>query len=123
MAVTKLNLVIDAGTDYFLSAEYDDYLTGLPRDISGYNAVLEVRPDWNDSTVLLTLSNSNGGILLGETGGGIVAHFTPADTDPYQQPIAWTKGVYDMLLTDQNQVVTKLLTGYIIISGTVSLNS
>lgn len=123
MAVTKLNLSIDSGTDYFLSATYDDYLTGLPRDLTGYSAVLTVRPAFNDPNILLTLSTTLNTILIGGIGGSIVVHFTPAMTDPMQQTIPWDRGVYDMIITDPNGIVTKLLSGYIILTGTVGLTS
>lgn len=117
MAITVLNISIDAGTDYFLNATRADYTTNLPVDITGYQALLEVRTDILSSYPLLVLSTSNGRILLSGPDGNILVRFAPEDTT---SGVYWTRGVYDLILTDTNGIRTKLLTGFINVIGSVS---
>ena len=120
MAVTVLNISVDAGTDYFLSATRADYTTNLPVDITGYSALLEVKSDIMSPIPLLVLSSSNGRILLAGPTGEIIVRFAPEDTAMSLQSIFWKRGVYDLILTDRNGVRTKLLKGFINVVGTAS---
>lgn len=115
------DIVIDAGTDYFLETTYVDYVTNLPINITGYTADLKVRPFRESPVLLLEMSTANGRILLNGPSGGVTAHFLPADTAPASQITAWNEGVYDLLLTDPNGIVVRLLRGKVIVLGTVSL--
>ena len=119
MSTSILNFSIDAGTTYYLEAEYLDNITNLPNDLTGYTAVLDVRYSYGDARILLSLSTFNGRILL-DTLGNIMVSFLPEDTNPsLQTPYAWTNGVYNLVLTDPNGVVIKLLSGIINVLGTV----
>lgn len=121
MSGTVLNLDIDAGTDHYVNTTYVDFITNLPKNLTGYSALLEVKYEWEDPRVLLTLSSSNGRILLGGVAGTITIHFTPADTTPSSQTYKWDRAVYDLIVTDNNTIKTKLLKGFINVVGTVSL--
>jgi hypothetical protein len=120
MSSSILNLEIDSMTDYYLDTIYEDYVTNLPINITGYTATLTVRASYNDPTILLSLSNSNGRILLGGADGTILAHFLPIDTNPSLQTVPWTTAVYDLLLVDLNGIVIKLVSGMINVVGTVT---
>lgn len=113
MSTTKLNISINEGTDYYLNAPYMNSVTNLTNSLVGYSAVFEVRRSSRDTVPLLSLSDSNGRILLTGTIGDVIVHFLPADTDPLQQPYPWTKGWYTLKLTDPNGVVTVPLAGMI----------
>ena len=114
-----LNLDIDVGTDFYIDTSYEDNITKLPMDLTGYSALMELRPSWNDNTLLLTLSSGNGKILLGGVDGTILVHFSPADT---AQPagVYWDRAVYDLILTDNNNISFKLISGMINLVGVVS---
>lgn len=43
---------------------YQDDETGPVRDLTGYTALLEVRPEKGNQTVLMTLTDANGGIII-----------------------------------------------------------
>ena len=117
MSSSVLNLEIDSMTDYYLDTIYNDYVTNLPINLSGYTATLDVRLAYNDPTLLVSLSSGNGRILLGND-GTILAHFIPADTDPSKQPVNWIHAVYDLVLWDPNGIKIKLLNGMIDVVGT-----
>lgn len=122
MAVTVLNLTIDAGMHYYLDTIYTDYQTNLPRDLGGYSALLELRPSEYDPRVLLRLSNDNGRILLGGVDGTIIARFFPEDTLPYTQtPYAWSRAFYDLVITDPSGIKIKLLKGFVEVAGSISI--
>jgi len=123
MSVTINNIDLDAGCDFFLETVYLDYTTNLPKDITGYTAILAVRDSYMQPNPYLVLTNGNGRIVLGGPSGTIIAHFIPGDTDPSQQATAWTKAVYDLILVDKNGIVTKLMSGRINVIGTVSITS
>ena len=121
MATSILNLDIEAGVDFYFDAQYTDYTTNLPKDLTGYHATMELRYEWDDPRILLVLSDVNNGILLGGITGVLTTHFTPAMTNPNQQtPYSWDRAVYDLIITDINGVKTKLLKGFVNVSGTVS---
>jgi hypothetical protein len=77
MSVTKLNLDIDTGTDYFLETTYLDYTTNTPINTNGYSAILQVRENWLSKIPYLTLTTENGRILMTGVNGGLIARFTP----------------------------------------------
>lgn len=120
MSVTIVNLDIDSGTDFYLDTIYTDYTTNLPKNITGYSALIQVRDTYDNPQVLLTLSSSNGRILLGGVSGTIVARFLPGDTNPIKQSFPWTRAVYDLVIIDPNGIRTKLLKGFINVVGTCS---
>lgn len=122
MSVLVLNLDIDSGCHYYLNTIYTDNTTNLPRDITNYHATLEVRSEWDSPTILLTKSDGAGSILMGGPLGTITVAFLPGDTDPNQQtPTFWTRGVYDLVITDSNGIKIKLLKGFVNIIGSVSI--
>jgi hypothetical protein len=53
--------------------------------------------------------------------GTITVAFLPADTNPNQQTTFWTRGVYDLFITDSNGIKIKLLKGFVNVVGSVSL--
>ena len=121
-AGTILNLDIDAGTDYYLDTYYADYTTNLPKDTTGYTAIMEIKSGAEAKYPYLTLSSDDGRILLGGVDGTILIRFAPEDTNPNLQPTRWNRAVYDLVLTDVNGYRTKLLKGFINVIGTCSLD-
>lgn len=120
MSVTVVNIDIDAGTDFYLDTTYTDYTTNLPKDLTGYSALIELRSTYNDPRVFLRLSTDNGRILLGGAEGTIIARFLPEDTNPIKQSFPWTRAVYDLVVIDPNGIRVKLLKGFVNVVGTCS---
>ena len=121
MTATIRNLDIDAGMDFLVDTVYSDYITGLPIDITGYSALLEVKPEYPDPRVLISLSSDAGQILLGGKDGTILVKFSAADTTPSLQPFFWVKASYDLVLTSPTGSKTKVLGGFVNLIGTVSI--
>lgn len=119
--VTKLNLDIDCGCDYFLETTYNGYSTNLPINTIGYKAILQVRENWLSKISYLTLTTENGRILMTGANGGIVIRFAPEDFRPDSSSSFWIKGVYDLLVISPSGNRIKLLMGYLNIVGTPSL--
>lgn len=119
MSINTVNLDIDVATDYYIETLYEDDLTKLPMDLTGYSAIMKIRPSWDDPVVFQTLSSNNGRIMLGGITGKILVHLLPEDTDPSN--IAWTRAVYDIVLTDSNGIIFKLVSGMINLIGTASI--
>ena len=40
-----VNIEIEQGTSYLFQLVYTDDITGLPKDLTGYSAILNVKPD------------------------------------------------------------------------------
>jgi hypothetical protein len=77
---------------------------------------MQIRPDINSSTILVTLTEANGGIVLGGTKGTV--QIVIADT--VTAAFTFTTAVYDLDLTDSNGVVTRLLQGVITLDSAVT---
>lgn len=115
------NIEIEEAMDHTLSLIYRDETTNLPVNITGYSAELEVRMRFGDPSVLLTLSTTNGKIELGGASGAIDINFLPSDTDQSQTYYSWTRGAYDLVLTDTAGKKKKILKGFITISRTATI--
>jgi hypothetical protein len=80
---------------------------GVPVDVTGYTAKMQVRSSALSDTVLLELSTANQRIVLGGPQGLITMVFAPATTTG----LAWRRGKYDLELTSPNGTVTRFLAG------------
>lgn len=75
-----------------------------PVDLTGYTANMQIRAYPLAATVLYDASNN---IVLGGTAGTVTLTIPAAATAGF----TWWAGVYDLLLTDPNGIVTRLLNG------------
>jgi hypothetical protein len=104
------------------TTRYAAYISGgevlyyPPVDLTNYTARMQIRPDINSSTILVTLTEANGGIVLGGTKGTV--QIVIADT--VTAAFTFTTAVYDLDLTDSNGVVTRLLQGVITLDSAVT---
>jgi hypothetical protein len=117
-----LNIELEENVDFTLSLTYRDDLTNLPIDITDYNGILEVRPNFGSSIVLLSLDVGGGEISLGGPSGAIDIVFRPEYTNQVTQSPNWTRGVYDLILTDGAGKKVKILKGFITIARSTSLD-
>jgi len=85
-------------------------------DLTGYTADLQVRAAPGSPTVLIELSTTNGGITLDPTTGTVTLNVSAAQT----AALAWSQGVYDLLLTSSTGFVTRLAQGNVIVTQDVT---
>lgn len=108
--------VVDNNTftlDGIDSTGYNPYLEGgfavIPIDLTGYTALMHIRPKAGSDQLTLELSTSNTRITLGGTNGAIDLLISATDT------AAIKKGryVYDLELVSAGSEVTRLIEGSI----------
>lgn len=87
--------------------------TPAPVDLTGYTATLQIRPYALAPNVLFDASSD---ITLGGTAGTIALDIPAATTATF----TWWTGVYDLLLTSSQGVVTALLSGSVTVTPGVS---
>ena len=109
MTAGTLNITVDLNAAFSLSMTYKNSL-GVPIDLTGYDAKLQVRhyPESTDP-VLLEMSVSNSRITLGGTAGTIVLALTLAQVTAI---LTWRHtAVYDLLLTPPGQDPFRFIEG------------
>ena len=88
------DFTIEQGTTLTKEFIYKDSF-GIPIDLTGFTARMQLRPTVASESVLLDLTTENGGIVLGGATGEVKMVFTEADT------VALSRGgVYDLELVD-----------------------
>jgi len=111
------HLALDEGMDHTFKFVYTDESTLLPIDLTGYRADLYVRMSPGSTQVLKGISTSysyaDGSITLGSR-GQIDIRITGAFTTD----LNWSKGLYDLVLTDPDQNRTKILKGFVNVYNT-----
>lgn len=111
------HLALDEGMDHTFKFIYTDESTLLPIDLTGYRADLYVRMSPGSTQVLKGISTSysyaDGSITLGSAG-----EITLKISGAFTTEINWSKGIYDLVLTDPDQNLTKVLKGFVNIYNT-----
>lgn len=115
MAAATHDFEIEQGTDYDKPLVWKDS-AGVPVNLAGYSARMQLRPSVSSDTVLLDLTTENGGITLGGALGTITLHFTEANTSPLTKG-----GVYDLEVIIGGKV-KRLVAGSITVSKQVTRN-
>lgn len=120
MAAAIVNLIkekrIERGADYDLTMIWKPGGTD-PADLTGYTAKMQVRKNVGASTVLLELSTSNSGIILGKKAGTIQLIITNVATTA----IIWKHGVYDLELTAPSGKIIRFCEGLVEVSPEVTI--
>ena len=115
MPAAEYNFAIEQGTTTvkpFVWKSSD----GMPVDLSGYTARMQVRRSVSAPEVLLEASTSNDRIQLDPLAGRYTL-VLPADVTA---AINWTRGRYDIELESPDGAVTRLLQGEITVSKEVT---
>lgn len=102
----ELNLTIEKKSAFQRRLIYKDS-NGRAINLTGWTAKLQIKPAADSVTVLIELSTTNGRIALGGNAGFIDLYVSVADTTS----IAWTTGVYDLLLTPADGKSRRLVQG------------
>lgn len=104
------------------ASDYDAYVSGgylqyyTPQSLAGYSARMSIK-DYIGGTVLLSLTDVNGGILL----DNVLKTITLTSPSTATTALTWQRGVYDLELQDATGVVTRLLYGAVTVSDGVTL--
>jgi len=106
-------IVIDQGGTWSLSLTYK--INNALVNLTGFTASMMVRTNYTDTTPLLSLTTSNGGIALGGAAGTIV--ITASATQTAAIPAG--QAVYDIELYTGSEV-RKLLRGSVTVNAEVT---
>lgn len=90
--------------------------SGVPIDLTGCTARMQVRPEVESPTVLLELTTANGGITLGGVAGTIELFVS----DDASTLFTWTAGVWDLEIEFPGGDVRRLAQGSISVSPEVT---
>jgi hypothetical protein len=113
MAV-QYNVEIDQGADWFLNVTYEQP-QGTPVNITGYTSALQLRSLPTDTTAVLSLSTGSGITITGST-GLVAVHATAAQTRAIDEGVYY----YDLEITSQSGIVTRLVQGQAYVSAEVT---
>jgi hypothetical protein len=113
MAV-QYNVEIDQGADWFLNVTYEQP-QGTPVNITGYTSALQLRSLPTDATAVLSLSTGSGITITGAS-GLVAVHATATQTRAIDEGIYY----YDLEITSQAGVVTRLVQGQAYVSAEVT---
>jgi hypothetical protein len=110
------NFEVDQNTTFSFIVEYKDN-NGLPIDLTGATAKLQVRDTKGGSKLAFTLTSPAGGITITPLLGKLTIKMTPTQTSKLFYP----KSSYDIMITDSNTNKIKLLEGFLTLSRSVTI--
>jgi hypothetical protein len=110
------NFEVDQNTTFSFIVEYRDN-NGLPIDLTGASAKLQVRDTKGGSKLAFTLTSPAGGITITPLLGKLTIKMTPTQTSKLFYP----KSSYDIMITDSNTNKIKLLEGFLTLSRSVTI--
>lgn len=114
MVPGKYNIICPQGStlDQQLTYSIDD----VDVDLTGYTARMQVREKHTSTSTTLSLTNSNGGIVLGGAAGTIKIVVTAAQSSE----LTAKEYVYDLELVSSSGNVTRLIEGKFIVTPEVT---
>ena len=110
------NFEVDQNATFSFIVEYKDN-TGVPIDLTGSTAKMQVRDTKGGSKLAFTLTSPSGGIVITPLLGQLTIKMTPTQTNKLFYP----KSSYDIMVTDSNANKIKLLEGFITLSRSVTI--
>jgi hypothetical protein len=113
MAV-QYNVEIDQGADWFLNVTYEQP-QGTPVNITNYTSALQLRSLPTDTTAVLSLATGSGITITGAT-GLVAVHATATQTRAIDEGVYY----YDLEITSQSGIVTRLIQGQAFVSAEVT---
>jgi hypothetical protein len=109
------DIVAEQGSQLVVSLTYRNP-AGVPIDLTGASAAMQVRRRSGAAEAFLRLSNTTSGISLGTTNGQIVITVT----DEALSLVAPGEYVYDLEVNPSNGAVAKLISGKFVLVGEVT---
>jgi len=126
MAAGKYSFTIEQGATTNIQVEWTDE-SGSAIDLNGYHARMQLRPEIESETVLLSLSSSRtedgtGILMSGSTGelplsSGSIAIYISAVSS---SQLDFEQAYYDLEMVTGDEVVTRLLEGKVQLSKNVT---
>lgn len=119
MAADSYDLTIDQGADWLWSIRWKVGRTkkaAVPKDVTGYEAVLVVAATYNASEYLLELSTDNGGATVSGEQGLFTFQATSEQTE--ELPTG-KKLKYEVRTTSTNQTIKVLARGVVNVNARV----
>lgn len=110
MSVGTYNLVVPQATTFTFQFQVKDSVTG-PWNLTGYTAVMTVRPFLGSTTKTLEATTENGMIAVDAPNGIFTVTFTDVQTTIKAEPY-----VYDFVV-DSGSEVTRLLEGQFLVTA------
>jgi hypothetical protein len=110
------NFEVDQNATFSFIVEYKDN-NGLPIDLTGSTAKMQVRDTKGGSKLAFSLTSPAGGITITPLLGKVTIKMTPTQTNKLFYP----KSSYDIMVTDSNANKIKLLEGFITLSRSVTI--
>ena len=85
-----------------------------PEDINGFTAKMDIRRRTSDSSPLISLTDSNGRLVLGGVEGTIRMKLNATETGLLPTNDFDSPFVFDLILTDTGGLKTKILKGKVV---------
>jgi hypothetical protein len=115
MAAASYDFVLEQGTTLNKSFVWKSS-DGIVIPLTGYTARMQVRTSQSSPDILLSLSTSDGTIVITPNDGKVTLSLTPTATSA----ITWRRGKYDLEIVSPLGVVTRLLSGTIEVSREIT---
>lgn len=109
------DLILEQGTTWRQPFTWESS-PGVPVDLTGWTARMQVRETASSPAVLLDLTTSNNGLVISALTGTITTHVT----DTVTSALSFTSAVYDLELIDPSGNVTRLVRGNVMLSPEVT---
>ena len=110
------NFEVDQNATFSFIVEYKDN-NGLPIDLTGSTAKMQVRDTKGGSKLAFSLTSPAGGITITPLLGKLTIKMTPTQTNKLFYP----KSSYDIMVTDSNGNKIKMLEGFMTLSRSVTI--
>jgi len=110
------NFEVDQNATFSFIVEYKDN-NGLPIDLTGSTAKMQVRDTKGGSKLAFSLTSPAGGITITPLLGKLTIKMTPTQTNKLFYP----KSSYDIMVTDSNGNKIKMLEGFLTLSRSVTI--
>lgn len=115
MSAAIYNATVDQGATFTLEVIYKDS-AGLPINLTGYTAALQVRQNYYDEVALVSLTSPSNGIVITPLLGKINITMSSAQTGSLDEGIY----VYDLEINAGGAVITRLIQGQFTVSPEVT---
>jgi len=115
MAAANYDFEIEQGATLIKPIVWKDS-AGVPVNLAGYSARMQVRRSASSDDVLLEMTTQNGKIQIAAATGTVTLVFGATTT----AAINWRRGKYDLELVSADGTVTRLIEGEISVSPEIT---
>lgn len=111
------NFEVDQNATFTFEVQYTAEDEVTPIDLTGASAKMQVRDTKGGNKLAVSLSSSEGNILIDGPEGKLTIKMTPTQTNKLFYP----KSSYDIMVIDSNGNKIKLLEGFMTLSRSVTI--